>query len=178
MTEHAELPEGNPTPTLEELVAIEACREASRRYSYGVDRLDGAVMKSAYWPDGTDDHGVFVGNAWEFCDRVVATHDKWAWTMHTTFNHRVVVEPSGVEARGEAMNIAYLFEAGSRRRSTWYGRYLDRYECRDGEWRIAHRVCVHHGTTVEDVPEAMPIDADRFRQGTFDRPSSQRPIGP
>ena len=54
---------GNPTPTVEQLLATEACREAARRYSYGVDRLDAEVMKSAYWPDATDDHGVFVGNA-------------------------------------------------------------------------------------------------------------------
>ena len=83
----------NPTPTIEQLLAIEACREASRRYSYGVDRLDVEVMKSAYWPDGTDDHGVFVGNAWEFCDRVVGSHDAWEWTMHTTSNHRVQIDP-------------------------------------------------------------------------------------
>ena len=67
----------NTTPTIEQLLAIEACREAARRYSYGVDHLDADVMKSAYWPDGTDDHGVFVGNAWEFADRVVGSHDRW-----------------------------------------------------------------------------------------------------
>ena len=47
----------NPTPTVEQLCAIEACREAARRYSYGLDRLDGNVMKSAYWPEAIDEHG-------------------------------------------------------------------------------------------------------------------------
>lgn len=172
----------NPTPTIEQLVAIEACREAARRYSYGVDRLDAEVMKSAYWPDATDDHGMFVGNAWQFCDRVVGSHDRWSWTMHTIFNHRVEVDADGVHARGEAYNVSYLFSdgdsAGQRRLNTWYGRYLDTYACRDGEWRILHRVCVHHGDTTELVPDAMPIDAASFRQGNFDRPANQRPIGP
>ena len=49
----------------------EAIREAAMRYSRGVDRLDAELMKSAYWPDATDDHGRFVGNGWEFADRVV-----------------------------------------------------------------------------------------------------------
>jgi len=168
----------NPTPTVEQLAAIEACREASRRYSYGVDRLDVAVMKSAYWPDGTDDHGVFVGNAWDFCDRVVASHDVWEWTMHTTSNHRVEIDADGEHARGESLSIAYLFHRNEPKLSTFYGRYLDAYERRDDEWRISHRVCVHHGSTVSDVPDAMMIDVAAFRQGSFDRPSTNRPIGP
>jgi len=168
----------NPTPTVDQLIAIEACREASRRYSYGVDRLDVAVMKSAYWPDGTDDHGVFVGNAWDFCDRVVGSHDVWEWTMHTMSNHRVEIDADGEHARGEALTIAYLFLRDDRRLSTFYGRYLDSYERRNDEWRILHRVCVHHGSTVEAVPDAMRLDVAEFRQGSFDRPSTNRPIGP
>lgn len=168
----------NPTPTVEQLVAIEACREAARRYSYGVDRLDAAVMKSAYWPDATDDHGVFVGNAWEFCERVVGSHDKWTWTMHTIFNHRVEIELGGDRARGEMYNVSYLFREDERRLNTWYGRYLDTYERRGDEWRISHRVCVHHSDTSELVPDTMGIDASSFRQGSFDRPANQRPIGP
>jgi hypothetical protein len=168
----------NPTPTIDQLLAIEACREAARRYSYGVDRLDGDVMKSAYWPDGTDDHGVFVGNAWEFCDRVVSSHGVWAWTMHTIFNHRVEIDPDGAHARGEALNIAYLSHADERKLSTWYGRYLDTYERRGDEWRIMHRVCVHHFDSTELVPDSMGIDSSKFRQAGFDRPANGRPIGP
>ena len=172
----------NPTPTIEQLLAIEACREAARRYSYGVDRLDAVVMKSAYWPDATDDHGVYVGNAWQFCDRVVATHDRWTWTMHTIFNHRVEIEPDGMHARGEMYNVSYLCneadDGSERRLATWYGRYLDAYERRGDEWRIQHRVCVHHSDTSELVPNSMGIDASKFRQASFDRPANQRPIGP
>jgi len=82
----------NPTPTVEQLCAIEACREAARRYSYGLDRLDGNVMKSAYWPEAIDEHGRYNGNAWEFCDYCVKSHDKWTWTMHSIYNHRVEID--------------------------------------------------------------------------------------
>lgn len=172
----------NPTPTIEQLVAMEACREAARRYSYGIDRLDAIVMKSAYWPDATDDHGVFAGNAWQFCDRVVSSHDRLTWTMHTIFNHRVDIHAGGTHARGEVYNVSYLFTQGSdsieRRLDTWYGRYLDTYEQRDNEWRIQHRVCVHHGDVSQAVPQSMAVDSGAFRQASFDRPAHQRRIGP
>lgn len=167
----------NPTPTIEQLLAIEACREAARRYSYGLDRLDLDVMQSAYWPDATDDHGVFVGNAWEFCDRVVGSHDRWTWTAHTISNHRIEFDDDE-HARGEMYVDARLFRAAERQLSTFHGRYLDTYERRGGEWRIAHRVCVHHGDFVQTLPDSMGLDASVFRQNSFDRPADQRPIGP
>ena len=40
----------------------------------GVDRLDVELMKSAYWEGATDDHGVFVGDAWEFCEMCMEAH--------------------------------------------------------------------------------------------------------
>ena len=43
------------TYTPEQLSDREKIREAAMRYSYGVDRLDPEVMKSAYWPEATDD---------------------------------------------------------------------------------------------------------------------------
>ncbi len=46
----------------------------------------------------------------------------------------------------------------------WYGRYLDRYERRDDEWRIIHRTCVHLSTEVRTVERTMDIDTTKFRQ--------------
>ena len=161
-----------------QLCAVEACREAARRYSHGVDRLDGEWMKSAYWPDATDDHGVFVGNAHDFVDSCMATHDRWAFTLHTIMNHTVELEPDDIHARGEAYNLSYLLRRDNGELEIWYGRYLDHYEKRDDEWRILHRVCVHEGNRSEPVNAGIQLEAGKFRPGTFDRPSSGRPIGP
>lgn len=168
----------NPTPTVEQLLAIEACREAARRYCYGVDRLDPETMKSAYWPDGTDDHGSFVGNAHDFVEHCMSGHLRWEWTMHTIFNHRVEISSDGLTGRGEIYNVSLLMRKDERILDTWYGRYLDEYEQRNGEWRILNRVCVHNGDTAQAVPEGMPIDSDAFRQGDFDRPAQGRQFGP
>ena len=154
------------TPTVEQLADREAIREVANRYAHGIDHLDTDCMKSAYWPDAVDDHGVFVGNAWEFVDRVIASHRRWAWTMHATTNHRVDVDADGVHASGELANVTHLMSADRSELSTWYGRYVDRYEKRGDEWRIMHRVCVHHGSEVRRVDRPMPVDAQSFRQGT------------
>ena len=45
------------TYTPEQLSDREKIREAAMRHSYGVDRLTPDVMKSAHWPEATDDHG-------------------------------------------------------------------------------------------------------------------------
>ena len=57
------------------------------------------------------------------------------------------------------------------------GRYLDVMEKRGDEWRILERVCVHEHTHSQAV-DPMQIDAEKFRQGNFDRPAEQRPVGP
>jgi hypothetical protein len=98
--------------------------------------------------------------------------------MHCVFNHTIEFDDDGVHARGEAYNVSHLFRGDMPTFETWYGRYLDRYEKRGDEWRIIHRVCVHEGSTVQPTPETMPIDFGAFRSGSFDRPSSGRPVGP
>ena len=163
--------------SVSQLVDLEAIRDVARRYSRGVDRLDGELMKSAYWPDATDDHGVFVGNAWEFVERCMSSHLRWRSTMHCIFNHTVDLDPDGVRARGELYNVSYLFARDAPTADTWFGRYLDDYERRDGEWRILQRVCVHEATRSDEV-SAMSIPFETFRQGSFDRPSAGRPFGP
>ena len=75
------------TYTPEQLSDREKIREAAMRYSYGVDRLDPDVMKSAYWPEATDDHGNFVGNAHEFVDYCMEAHLRWKWTMPVSYTH-------------------------------------------------------------------------------------------
>ena len=164
--------------TVDDLLAIEACREAARRYSRGIDRLDRDEMRAAYWPDAIDDHGRFIGNAWEFVDICMVAHDRWSSTLHTIANHTVELDDDGTHSRGECYNYAVLRRAEEDLLDVFVGRYLDRYECRDGEWRIIHRVCVHEHTLTVDASTPMPGGSDEFLQGSFDRGGESRPLGP
>ncbi len=155
---------------IEELGAKEAIREVANRYCRGVDRLDVAMMASAYHDGAIDDHGVFVGDAAEFCERVVTTHARFEATMHCIFNHTIEIDDH-THARGELYNTSYLLrtlEDGTREVDTWWGRYVDRYELRDGRWAITHRICVHEWTTTAPIAP-MAIPAELFKHGGADR---------
>lgn len=158
--------------SLEQLSDIESIREAGRRYCRGVDRLDEALLKSAYWEDAHDDHGAFKGNAHTFAEFCMTGHLKWRATQHCIYNHTVALGDDGVTATGEMYNVAYLFRADSDELDTWHGRYLDEYEKRGDEWRISKRVCVHEGTHTRSITP-MEIDGAAFTQGAADRLTEQ-----
>jgi hypothetical protein len=150
--------------------AAEEIRQAVLRYCRGVDRLDAELMFSAYHPDATDDHGTYVGSARGLCDHVVRSHRRYEATLHCVLNHAIDFV-NDATATGEVYNIVYLRQVvdGELLLHTWWGRYLDRYEERDGRWAIAHRVCVHEWTRSEPAGAAMAVDASAFRSGAADR---------
>ena len=144
----------------------EHIRQAVLRYCRGVDRLDAALMSSAYHDGATDDHGTIAGPAQELCERVVQSHRRYDATMHCVLNHAIDLVDE-THATGEVYNVTYLKRGELL--DTWWGRYLDRYECRDGRWAIVHRTCVHEWTETRPLSSVMPIDTTRFRAGNDDR---------
>jgi hypothetical protein len=156
---------------LERLVAVEAVRQAVLRYCRGVDRLDVALMQSAYLPGAVDDHGPYVGDAAAFCERVVASHARYDATMHCVLNHAIEVDGPR-DARGEVYVVTQLLrtaEDGVAWQDTWWGRYRDRYAEQDGRWGIAHRVCVHEWTSTQPRGPAMTAPVAAYTQGSADR---------
>ncbi len=121
-------------------IAIEDCLY---RYCHAVDRCDAELLRSVYWPDATDDHVFWQGNAEafvEFCMPILKSRDQ---TMHSITN--VLIRIDGDEARVQSYYRAYerlRRKDGTPNDVTMYGRYLDRMEKRGEEWRIAERKVV------------------------------------
>ncbi len=120
-----------------------AIRAAIDSYCRGVDRRDGALIKSAFHADAIDDHGPFVGNAHEFADWIVDRLSSMpVFGQHHVTNCLIVID-SETEARAESYYLAYHprrdEESGRVVLLQNGGRYLDLFEKRDGEWRIAKR---------------------------------------
>ncbi len=144
------------------LARQEAHREIvdlSFRYSRACDRLDEALLESVYWPDGSDDHGVFKGSAPDYIDWVMGFLAQWTSSHHTNSNH--LVEIDGDNATGECHWIGfYRYEVdGQPVDQLSAGRYLDRYQRRpsensESEWRILHRTCTSEWT------RAVPVEND------------------
>lgn len=122
------------------------------RYARGIDRGDADLVRAAYHPDAYDDHVHYKGNVEGF---IAATAKRMAEvdnSMHllgncliefagpdlalveTYFASRRTRAPVGDEALGLAPNDAICRQQ--------CGRYLDRFERRDGEWRVAKRLVV------------------------------------
>jgi hypothetical protein len=122
------------------LEAKDAIRDCLYRYCRGIDRADGDMLRSAYWPDAIDDHVLFNGNAYDFIAWCVPLLAQVEHSQHMLGN--MLIEISGDEARAETYYHAY--ERRRRASGSPYemyvgGRYLDRLTRRDGHWRIQHR---------------------------------------
>jgi hypothetical protein len=159
----------NADRQVQELLDKQAIYEAMMRYCRGVDRCDEDLIKSAYHPDAYDDHGPFKGNAWEFAAMLVpAFRQQYTATMHNICN--VLIEVDGDAADAESSFIAYQQAEGDGtiRLETIGGRYIDRFERRDGEWRIARRTVILEVSKVETVDTPYPL-VDAFERGRQSR---------
>ena len=75
---------------------------------------------------------------------------------HTVTNHWIEIE--GDAAVGESYVIAYQQIAGEEPQDVMTGgRYIDRYERRDGEWKISHRTFVMDWSTSSPAKDLMGL---------------------
>ena len=81
------------------LLDKQAITELSYRYSRAADRLDRELLASVYWPDGTDDHGAFVGSAPDYVDWVMTLLSGWISVHHDNTN--ILIDLDGDTATGE-----------------------------------------------------------------------------
>jgi hypothetical protein len=143
-------------------------------YCRGVDRGDAPLVASVYHPDGTDDHGSFQGRGADFAQYVTRRLERYDATMHTIAN--TTIDFTGRDTANVECHVC-----ARQRRSdddgvvleTFGGRYVDRFERRNGDWRIAHRVLVHEWDKVERVELAFP--PGRYREGVRGRSDPSYP---
>lgn len=137
---------------LKDLIDKQEIREALMRYCRGMDRGDATLALSAFHPDAMDNHTGFDAGVAERIPRVTElAKTAVKWTMHTISNHYIEVD--GNKAASEAYLVAYhrVPHGGHEIDWTLGARYLDRFERRGGEWRIAHRTVVHDWSTSAPV---------------------------
>jgi len=121
----------------------EQIRDCLARLARGEDRRDATLLRSAYWPDATDDHGIFTGTFDEYLAWVVPGAPSVLLTLHTLGQR--LIELRGTSAHVETHISAYhRIDVGSEQRDIFIGgRYLDSFEKRDTLWRIAKRTMLY-----------------------------------
>jgi SnoaL-like protein len=132
----------NVSAFLSEMADREAIRDCLYRYSRGVDRCDEDMLRSVYWEDAFDDHCLFAGEREELIAWVIPLLRAMDATQHYIAN--ILIRLDGDHADVESYYQGYhcLRSDGKPFHSVQGGRYLDRLERRDGEWRIATRKVV------------------------------------
>jgi hypothetical protein len=149
-------------------------------YCRGVDRLDRELLLSCYHPDGVDDHGIFMGNPEAFADWALGLHREYQTaTQHAITNHTCEID--GDVAHTESYYYFAGMNIGEPPLTLCGGRYIDRFERRNGEWRIAARMSLleWQGTPGEIFVSREQVLPDghghRARRDRLD-PSYERPL--
>ncbi len=156
---------------LQEMIDEFQLRKLVHAYCRAVDRGDLAQLKNLYHQDAVDAHGGFsAGTADHFLNQLNAARPYIRSMQHniTTVNFAI----SGRAAEGEVYTISIHTLAGSGRDLDVVvgGRYLDKYEKRDGAWKIIERTIVTDWAHVNDpssVDLSHPITRDTLK-GTPD----------
>jgi len=146
------------------LIDKEQIRECILRYCRGVDRFDEALMLDCYHPDAIDDHGV-ERTAKDFISKAMQ-RDPSISRVHHVGN--ILVDLHGDVAFVETYWVAYQAwsEGDDYFVRSRCGRYADRFERRDGQWKIAHRRVIDDWSSVQRV-DGVISDASVHRGTTF-----------
>jgi ketosteroid isomerase-like protein len=132
-------------------------RDVIARFCRGVDRFDWDLVRSCYHDDAVDHHGIFDGGVEGFIEFGQGFLPSWTErTMHSIGN--CLIELDGDFAFAETYIVGYhrlaeLGDDGKPVDTTVAGRYVDRFERRDGRWLIADRTFVFDWSRVDPLVE-------------------------
>lgn len=138
-------------------------KQVCLRYCRGIDRLDLDLVRSCYHPDALDHHNGFSGPVDDFLTWADGYLRKLDGTMHVINNHLATVR-GDLAAAETYVQSHHWGQPYDDPQLNWNGltRYIDRFERRDGVWRIAERFTVRSTTTI--VPASAR--GDRGWSGT------------
>lgn len=128
---------------VEELWAREQIRDVLYRYARAIDRYDVDLVRSCYHADASDAHGVYQGDLEGFIElvhRFRGPASDFGIMQHVVTN--ILIERRGDVAEVESYLLNELVprDPGSGLPDVLVGgRFLDRFEFRDGHWAIAAR---------------------------------------
>jgi len=138
------------------------------RCARGSDRFDMELFRSAFHPDAVMLYdGLFEGDAELIFTRVGEFLEALDGTMHVIANH--LADVRGDVAYAETYVNAYHWgaPAGDPSRNFSTGtRYVDKFERREGQWKIARRISLRN--FIRPEPEL------RVAQSAEGRPQSRR----
>jgi hypothetical protein len=138
----------------------QAIHDVIVRYCRGVDRGDPDLILAAFHDDAIDNHFGIVLPFREAIGTLKAARRGEAPSKTTSMHNicNVLIDVDGDIARCESYVIVMVRIPQDGGATDWMhaGRYVDRFERRNGEWRIAYRTVVYD---LERFDEVVPAPA-------------------
>jgi hypothetical protein len=133
----------NLTEEIKSLLDREKIRDCIALLARGEDRRDADLITASYWPDSTVDYGIFEGDFEAYLAWVVPGSPAIPVTQHVL--GQSVIQLQGTEALVETHAVSYhRINFGEEEHDVVLGgRYLDRFEKRGDDWRIAKRTMLY-----------------------------------
>lgn len=142
----------------------EAIRDCLYRFCRGVDRVDTALVRSAFWPDATAEYGNFdAASAQDFMDKALAVLATLDMASHDLGN--ILIDIQGHDAYVESYVRAIQRIPNAEGGFYDYvsaSRYLDHFQLRGETWRIKHRMIVRDW--FREFPDSFSWDQGMFPQ--------------
>lgn len=127
-------------------------------YCRAADTADEALMRAVFHPDATDEHaGMFGGNIQDIIPTMIESRKRLNFTQHSVSNVRIEIK--GDTANTECyVSVVHAYQKEGQQYQ-WFcgGRYVDRLEHRNGEWRIAKRVSHMDWSRIVAVDPSLPM---------------------
>lgn len=128
---------------IERLKAIEAIRDCIYRICRGTDRVDPDLVRSAYHPGAQVHYGkMFEGNAEDTIEGGMKHQASQEQRQHLVGNILIRVDGDTAVAESYELDRHKTPMGGEMRDLVLAARTLDRFEKRNGEWKIVDRTKV------------------------------------
>lgn len=157
------------------------------RLSRAVDRLDCEAIRDCYHPDAYDNHGPYSGNVEGFIEWIRNRHqNNVVYSMHKLGN--ILIEFARldlalvetyvwcVQRYSPHAKAALAQLSGGKEGKPGVGmdlfsgsRYIDRFERRNGQWRVLRRTLVMDWKTMLEVPSDVPQPLPTWPTGRRDK---------
>lgn len=131
--------------TIDAVISRHHIADVTMAYCRGVDRADPALLGNVFHEGATVVSGAFNGDgkqfATEICKLVEETYEQ---TFHSIANQWIEVNGNGAVGETYVIAAATTREGGVAERTDTLtgGRYVDRFERREGRWGIVERTFV------------------------------------
>ena len=132
----------------------EAIRGLLRAIARGTDRYDQALLAACIAPDAKLDMGgqqALDGQA--FVAALAPPAEPRPGRMHLLANELIEIEGDAAASESQIVSCQDVLTEGVRKTRIRAGRYLDRFERRQGRWQLVARTLVDEWSRIDAVSE-------------------------